>query len=141
MLFVSMHRSNSTKLLLLKLSLSVCLILSACTNGDQSLSGERRDSAISATIKWGRLAPFPVSGDNLIVTTEGNIFTRSFKVQFQSPAQDIDRWIHASPGLEESAPVFENGSRKYVIKPGGGANRAEVLITNNRDVVVFVSWS
>jgi len=57
------------------------------------------------------------------------------------PAQDIHRWIQQSPGLAENPPVFENGSKKYVIKAGGGTNRAEVVIRNDRDVVIYVSWS
>jgi hypothetical protein len=135
-----MNWSHSLKPLL-QVLLSLCIILSACADPNRELTGERRDSAISATLKWGRLAPFPTSAQNVVVKTEGNMFTRSFEVHFQAPAQDIDRWIKESPGLAESTPLFENGSRKYFIKPAGGANRAEVRISNNQDVLVYVSWS
>ena len=97
---------------------------------------------IKATLEWGRLAPFPKSARDLVVTTTGNIFTRGFRVSFSAPKEDIARWAEESPGLRETQPKIEGSQRKYEIKPGGGAQHAEVVIDDSTDKVeVYVFWS
>lgn len=101
-----------------------------------------RRSAINATLEWGRLAPFPESAQNFVITPVGNMFTRSFRVSFSAPAGDINRWVDESPGLRETQPVREGSLRKYRIKPGSGAQYAEVVIDDsNHQVRVYVAWS
>ncbi len=81
---------------------------------------DRRD-AITATLDWARLAPFPKSARD-VVTQEGNMFTRAFRVSFSAPKEDITRWVEESPGLREIEPDKESSQRKYGIKPGGVRN-------------------
>ena len=101
-----------------------------------------RESAINATKEWGRLAAFPDAAKNVVVTTEGNMFTRAFRVSFSAPREEIARWIDESPGLRETQPQIEGPIRKYNIKPGGGAQRAEVVIDNSSNQVkIYVAWS
>jgi len=101
-----------------------------------------KTSGINATLEWGRLAPFPKSARDLVVTKTGNIFTRGFRVSFSAPKEDIARWAEESPGLTETQPEKEGSQRKYEIKPGGGAQHAEVVIDDSTDKVqVYVFWS
>lgn len=97
---------------------------------------------IKATLEWGRLAPFPKSARDLVITTQGNMFTRGFRVSFSAPKEDIARWAEESPGLRETQPEKKGSERKYVIKPGGGAVYAEVVIDDATDQVrTYVAWS
>jgi len=128
----------------LLLTISILLVSCwslTCHKQDPVLKGEAKDAAISATLVWARVAPFPVTQEELLVTTEGSMFTRSFRVRFHAAAEDIIEWVHGSPGLRETEPTSEDGSKKYVIKPGGGANRAEVKISSSGEVTVYASWS
>jgi len=128
---------------------SVILILlllcfSSCSYSDkrEGLNETDKRSAIKATLEWGRLAPFPKSARDLVITTEGNMFTRSFRVSFSAPKEDIVRWADESPGLRETPPKKEGSQRKYLIKPSGGAAYAEVVIDDATDQVrTYVAWS
>ena len=93
--------------------------------------------------EWARLAPYPASARNLRATTSGGMFSRSFRVTFTAQPRDIERWLRASPGPREATeerPAL--GKRHFDIRPGGGANHAEVNVddTSGR-VEVNVAWS
>jgi hypothetical protein len=120
--------------------LLVCLSSSTCQKHDSVLKGKAKAEAIGSVLEWARLAPFPVGEENLIVTTEGNMFTRTFRVHFQAAAEDISKWVDGSPGLRETTPTSEKGSQHYVIKPGGRANRAEVILSSKGVVTIYASW-
>jgi hypothetical protein len=130
------------KPILILILLSLCCL--SCSDLDQNADMSEADkrSGIKAALEWGRLAPFPESARDLVVTTEGNMFTRSFRVSFSAPKEDIAQWADESPGLRETQPKKEGPQRKYVIKPGGGAVYAEVVIDDSTDKVqVYVAWS
>lgn len=129
-----------------KLSVILILLSLCCASCSspirEGISAADKRSAIKATLEWGRLAPFPKSARDLVVTTEGNMFTRSFRVSFSAPKEDIARWAEESPGIRETQPKKEGSERKYVIKPGGGAVYAEVVIDDATDQVrIYVAWS
>jgi hypothetical protein len=112
------------------------------TNKKTALDENDKRTAINRTMEWGRLAAFPENAKELVVTTEGNMFTRSFRVSFSASQEEIARWITESPGLRETQPKLEGSLRKYDIKPGGGAVHAEVVIDDsNNQVRVYVAWS
>jgi hypothetical protein len=98
---------------------------------------------IERTIEWGRLAPFPHSMRNFHIVTEGSMFTRSFRASFEAEPDIIESWIAESPGLKESTPdTSQTGFRKYKIKPGAGAQGAEVSINDRKQQVqIYVYWS
>jgi len=133
----------------LRLKLGVIVVLlslccPSCSDLDHKpeLTGTDKRSGIKATLEWGRLASFPKSARDLVVTTEGNMFTRSFRVSFSAPKEDIARWTEESPGLRETQPEKQNSQRKFVIKPGGGAVYAEVVIDDaTNQVRTYVAWS
>lgn len=100
-------------------------------------------SAIDCTLKWGRLAPFPASKQNFTLKVTGGMFTRELLVEFEVPASEIAAWLQASPGTREA--VVTNPSpkvRHFEIKPGGGAQFAEVTVDDaSQRVSIRVYWS
>jgi len=134
------HQSIAT---LLTASIAVSLICSACISDSRrgELTAEERKQAIDATLEWGRLAPFPSSAHQFTIKVEGGFFTRTFRSHSKAPKGDIDIWIRQSPGLMDAEPSYADGKRKYIVKPGGGANRAEVTIGDDDAVEIYASWS
>ena len=60
-----------------------------------------------------------------------------------APAADIERWLKDSPGTREATPDSPSpGKRHFLIKPGGGAQHAEVNVDDEAGTVsIFVYWS
>jgi len=95
-------------------------------------------------LEWARLAPYPASARDLKATTEGRMFSRAFRVSFQAPAAEIERWLKDSPGTREAMPAHhpKPGVRHFEIRPGGGAQHAEVTVEDATGTVrIFVYWS
>jgi hypothetical protein len=100
-------------------------------------------SMISVTREWGRLAEFPKSATEFSIHTEGSMFTRAFRAEFVAPAPDLAPWIAASPGFSD-AKVEQLGPhvKRYIIKPGGGAQWAQVEVNQSTGrVKIYVYWS
>jgi hypothetical protein len=112
------------------------------TNPESGTPSDKR-SAIECTLEWGRLAPFPPSARQLSITIHGSMFTREFRTSFTASPAEIERWLKESPGIQESSPtVPSQGVRKFQIRPGGRAQRAEVSIDDAKhQVLIDVSWS
>jgi hypothetical protein len=130
------------------ISISVLLIfasfiLLACTTYDAGtqMSAEERKRATEAMLEWGRLAPFPTTAQEITIRTEGGLFSRTFRCHFKAPKSDIETWVRSSPGLLEAESTYGDRKTKYLIKPGGGANRAEVTIGDDGSVQIYTSWS
>jgi hypothetical protein len=113
------------------------------SNTIDNRNSARQDEMMALVLEWGRLAPFPNSASNVSIQTDGSSFTRSFRASFVAPRQDIEMWVLASSGLSEASPSEISDSQvKYIITPGSGANKAEVIIDFNINRVdIFVSWS
>jgi hypothetical protein len=131
----------------LKLSVFLILLSLFCTSCSDLLKSHEmtesdKQTGIRLTLEWGRLAPFPKAAREFVITTHGNMFTRSFRISFSAPKEDVARWMEESPGLRDTEPKKEASQRKYVIKPGGGAVYAEVVIDDATDQVrTYVAWS
>ena len=125
------------------LLLAISMIFGACVSSSRrgEMAAEERTSAIEATLEWGRLAPFPSSAQEFTIKIEGGSFTRSFRTHFKAPRHDIDSWVKQSPGLVSTEPTYADGKRTFIIRPGGGANRAEVTIGDDNSVEIYTSWS
>lgn len=113
--------------------------------GNEYLAHRRRAERQHLEIPklWARLAPYPGSARELKATTEGSLFTRAFRVSFSAPAADIERWLKDSPGTREATPEHPTpGVRHFAIKPGGGAQHAEVTVDDASGTVrIYVYWS
>jgi hypothetical protein len=114
----------------------------ASSNSRDNQDPAKQKEMMALLLEWGRLAPFPASATNISIKTEGSSFTRSFRASFTAPKQDIEAWIKASPGLNQTTPDGLAGNKvHYVIVPGGGANKAEVTIDSaSNQVEIYVSW-
>ena len=98
--------------------------------------------AISKTLAWSGLSPFPASKKNLQIETEGGIFTRGFRISFQAPPEDIKRWWQQSLGTNSTIPAIIESERRYELTPHGGANSASVTVNMKSGLVkIYVSWS
>lgn len=102
-----------------------------------------KNEMLRITLDWGRLASPPKSAQNLIVATEGSMFTRAFRASFSAPLVDIDRWLRESPGTRDVTPERPSPTRRrFLISPGGGAQHAEVTVEDSSGrVAIYVYWS
>ena len=114
----------------------------ALSNSRDNQDPAKQKEMVSLVLEWGRLSPFPTTATNVSIKAEGNSFTRSFRVSFTAPKQDIESWIKDSPGLNETTPnELSDNKVQYIITPGGGANKAEVMIDYVlNQVEIYVSW-
>jgi hypothetical protein len=106
------------------------------------LAHTNRRSAINTATTWARLAPLPASAQNVQVDVKGSIFTREFVISFEAPPAVIRLWLTASPGPSSATPTTVGPITTYAIKPGGGAQFAEVKVDSSANrVVIHTSWS
>jgi hypothetical protein len=102
-----------------------------------------RASALSVTRVWARLAPYPESAGRKHIEIAGSMFSREFTVEFEASPKDIQNWLKNSPGTKDVVPNHNsNGSLHYQIKPGGGAQFAEIILLNDGTTVrIHTYWS
>ena len=114
----------------------------ASSNSRDNQDPAKQKEMMALVLEWGRLSPFPTSATNVSIKTEGNSFTRSFRVSFTAPKRDIESWIKDSPGLNETTPdELSDNKVQYTITPGSGANKAEVTIDYGlNQIEIYVSW-
>jgi len=103
----------------------------------------QRQSAIKCVLAWGRLAPFPDDAQDFQIRVDGSMFTRSFRVSFRGNPQVIADWLSECPGIADAEQQKVGPSRtQYRIRPGEGAQGAEVEVDHDQGVVkIYVYWS
>jgi hypothetical protein len=102
------------------------------------------NSGVSAALEWSRMLPVPASATNINLQTSGSMFSRSFVLEFDAPLADIEKWFAASPGTTGKSfdtVIQDKLGKVYDIKPGGGAQRANLTIIPSGHVRIDVSWS
>lgn len=106
-------------------------------------SSRNRAFALETTLEWGRLAPLPPSAQQFNLTRHGSIFTRGFRSSFVAPPEDIEEWLRTSSGTREAVVTTPSlGVRHFQIKPGAGAEFAEVTADDSQHTVsIHVYWS
>jgi hypothetical protein len=127
---------------LITIALAVVAMIVYVGSGESGTPSDKQ-SAIESTLRWARLSPFPSSAQQFSLTTEGNMFTRSFRASFTAPPTDIKQWLVQSPGIREASPTTPApGVRHFEISPGDGAQHAEVTVDDTANQVsIYVSWS
>ena len=102
-----------------------------------------KPGAISTTCEWTRLIPPPVSNSQIHVETRGGMFTREFILTFSGDADNILSWLKASPSTRATFETTGTPRDAHVeISPGGGAQFAEITISENgTQVVIRAYWS
>jgi hypothetical protein len=102
-------------------------------------------SAKAATWNWARLPALPAKTQSFKLTTEGNMFTRGFRVSFFGDPADIDAWVKSCPGVSDARCEKEElpgGGIRYIYPAGGGAMYAEIVHFPNRGTVeIYTYWS
>jgi len=120
-------------------------MLETCASFMNVILPWHRHSAIETALAWGGLADLPKSAEDVVVTTSGSAFTRTFEVSFHAPKPDIRQWIEDSPRLSDSEPVEEEGEKGrmlYEVYPGEqGAIGGTVEVRGGHEVRISMSWS
>jgi hypothetical protein len=102
-------------------------------------------SARAATLEWARLSPFPTEAHSFVISTAGNMFTRSFRVSFFGDPKVIERWVASCPGITDpktTQSTSPDGTITYEIAAGGGAAFAELIHHPLRGTVqIRTYWS
>lgn len=137
---MKLKKSITIIILIMLLCLSASCMASSNTRDNKNLIAKEQMAEI--TSEWARIAPIPDSKTKYNIYTEGNSFTRSFKSSFYLPKADLEQWIKQSPGLCDAEIETMENTKKYTIKPGGGAQYAEVVIDFKKCYVeIYVYWS
>lgn len=117
------------------LIIGICVLLSGYFGWNKL----EKASAISTTIEWAQLAPFPDNIYDFNITTKGSSGTREFNCEFKASKETILAWLKKCPSLSEEIN-FEKDI--FEIAPGGGAQFAEITVDWNIGKVVIVTyWS
>lgn len=113
------------------------------TNEIDNLLGLHRQSMIDCSLEWGQLAPFPKEITDFTIRTQGSMFTRTFIGSFTTSPDIIESWLGQSVGVRDGkTEKLEDGSTKYLLKPGSGAAYGEVIVSPDRKQVSFkIAWS
>lgn len=118
------------------------IFIVAVTTGVIYLSRANRQAAINAATEWARLAPLPSSAANVQVDAKGTMFSREFIITFDASPAVIQQWLAASPGPSSATPSTTGAITTYAIRPGGGAQFAEVKVDASANrVVIRTYWS
>jgi hypothetical protein len=102
-------------------------------------------SARTATWDWARLPALPAKAQGFKLTTEGGLFTRSFRVTFFGDPANIDAWVKSCPGVSDpkcEKEALDGGGTRYTYPAGGGAMHAELIHFPTRGTVeIYTYWS
>lgn len=102
---------------------------------------ESNSSMIKTALTWSRMAQIPKEAKNVNVKEDGSPFTRSYRITFNLKENNIKIWLHKSKGIIGAETIkINNNSFKYIIKPGAGAQYAEVVIDYETKFVCIYTW-
>lgn len=112
------------------------------TNARDNADPAKRAEMMRIILDVGDLAPIPKQARIRVLKTEGNMFTRGFRLVFDADAGAIRTWIKASPGMRTAA-IYEAGNTgSYTLKARHDFQKAEVKIDfKAQRVTVYVSHS
>lgn len=112
------------------------------TNNRDNKDIAKQHEMMRIILDCGELAPIPKSASIKTVKTEGNMFTRSFRLVFEADAKTIDTWLNSSKGIKAAKITKDSGSSKYILDAKRGFQYAEVNVDqHNNRVTVYVSHS
>lgn len=118
------------------------LLLIAATYGYMNRRSAHDRDAIHTIRAWARLVELPATARDIRVQTSGSPFTRDFTVTFVAAREDVEAWLHQSPGTTGLTPRTEGSIQKYDIQPGGGAQHADLEFDPHTGAVkIRAYWS
>jgi len=121
--------------------ISITIIIVSLVSGYLFINNSNRNSALNTTLKWARLSSFPKCAKDLELVSSGSMFTREFVVEFTCPKSALKKWIDNSPGLLDAVQKKKGDIIIYSIKPGAGAQFAELTVNwQTNHVIVKTYW-
>lgn len=98
---------------------------------------------LNLSLKWSGLESYPNEIQNLEIKPEGSYFSREFRVTFDVPVEELDRWITENSKIKSTEPeLTDDGLEKYLLEPEGGAKVAELFVNRESgQVELYVLWS
>lgn len=112
------------------------------TNNDDNANINKQREMMRIIVDCGELAPIPKTAKIKTIETEGNMFTRSFRLIFEADKDTIQNWLHASKGVRLAKHVKNEKLDRYIlnIKHDYGYGDIKINYQNNR-VIVYISKS
>ena len=101
----------------------------------------QKQEAIETTLESGGLAELPINAENVGVKKDGNIFTRTFIIEFKANESEIENWILKSKRLKNVEPKMRRQIKTYEIYPGGNKSFGGKVSIENGNVTIRMSWS
>ncbi len=101
----------------------------------------QKEEAIKATLNWGGLAELPKEAENLSVKKSGNMFTRTFTIEFNADQKEIENWILNSKRLKNNKPKAKGLNETYEIYTGENESFGGKVSLENGKVKIQMSWS
>lgn len=112
------------------------------TNDRDNHNPAKQKEMLKIALDVGDLAPIPKNAVIKTIETEGNAFTRRFRVIFTADPKTIDQWLRASNGIQKAKVVKKGNTSDYILNPRLGYNYADVLIDHTASIVtLYVEWS
>lgn len=112
------------------------------TNDRDNRDSAKQREMVKITIDAANLAPIPKNATVKLVKTEGNMFTRSFRLAFDVDTKTLRKWLDDSKGIRTAKVVRVGNNSKYIIGPRHGYQRAEVLVDQCKGIVkIYVESS
>ena len=103
-----------------------------------------KQNAIATTLKWGGLHILPKDAKNIKISTEGEMFSRSFTLTFKSSKENILTWCKESLSLKTLTPDINNSNViKYIVpigKDGSIGGWVEISV-ESWYVKIYMAWS
>lgn len=101
----------------------------------------QKDNVIQTTLNWGGLAEFPEKIENLSIEKDGNLFSRTFLIEFNANQIEIQNWIIKSKRLKNNMPEVHDEIKTYKIYPGENGSFGGKVSIDKGKVIICMSWS
>lgn len=107
------------------------------------ISKEEKQDAYNTAFGWSGVKALPAWATDPKIETKGGMFTREFEITFTGTKEQIENWINTEPALKDiQKEDIGNSVYKYILKPQGGAQWAEVKVDSiNNIVTIRTYWS
>lgn len=107
------------------------------------LSRDDKQDAYNTAFEWTGIKALPTWAVDPKIEITGSMFTRGFEITFTGTKEQVEEWVQTEPALKDiQKEDIGNSVYKYILKPQGGAQFAEVKIDmNNNTVTIRTYWS
>jgi hypothetical protein len=112
------------------------------TNSRDNASKYKQQEMLAIVLRCANFAPIPGTAKIQSIKTEGNLFTRSFRLTFEVDTVSINDWLHSSKGIRSARLTKKGGIRQYILNTKCGYEYGEIQVdSHNHKIMVYVSKS